>query len=207
MSDFIHRRIAKLEARVGKLVGESAYRRALEIQKDVCRLTRWHLGEDHPSFVRHLDALAEIYRELGDEAAARRCYESSSQRLGDEIRTLYPQLLDEEHPASLPEGRHALDTARKLNRLAMLQWRLGEHEQATRMLRKALVICCRQLGANHPGFAILINNLAEVYQSIGDVKKAETLYRRALKIFGETLGKEHPEYVQSLCALLDLYGT
>jgi len=207
MSDFIRRRIAKLEARVAKLVRDGAYRRALESQEDVCRLTRWHLGEDHPSFVRHLDALAEIYRELGDEAAARRCYESSSQRLSDQIRTLYPQLLDEKHPSRLPEGRHALETARKLNRLAMLQWRLGEHQEATRMLRKALVLCRRQLGARHPGFAILINNLAEVYQSIGDVKKAEILYRRALKIFGETLGKDHPEFVQSLCALLSLYGT
>ncbi len=200
VSDFIRRRIAKLEAEVEVLLATRDDLRARELQEDVCRLTGWHLGEDDPSFVRHLDVLAEIHRRLGDEPAARRCYEQAFGRL---LRQVDPRLLTEEEVPSLPEEQ-GLEAARQLNRLARLHWLLDRHEAALGLLHKALVLSRRQLGASHPGFAILVHNLGEVYQSIGDLKKAESLYYQALKILGETLGCDHPEFVRSLSDLLSL---
>lgn len=201
MSDFIRRRIAKLEARVEALLATRDDQRARESQEDVCRLTSWHLGEDDPSFVRRLDRLAEIHRRLGDEPAARRCYKQAFACL---LREVDPRLLTEEEVPSLSEEQ-GLTSARQLNRLARLHWLLDRHDAALRLLHKALVLSQRQLGAGHPDFAILVNNLGEVYQSIGDSQKAQALYCQALKILGETVGCDHPEFVRSLSDLLSLF--
>ncbi len=198
MSEFMRRRIAKLEARAEEFVRVGEDRRARDSLEDVCRLTRWHLGEDDPRLVRYLDLLAEIHLRLGDEPASRRCYEEAARRLQVEID---PRLLAEDEASE----EHGLESARQLNRFARFQWCLGRHDAACRLLHQALVLSRRELGVKHPDFAILLNNLGEVYQSSGETGKAESYYRRALKILGETLGREHPEFLRSLSDLLSLY--
>ncbi len=98
-----------------------------------------------------------------------------------------------------------MEAARELNRLARLHWLLNRHRAALGLLHKALILSHRQLGADHPGFAILIHNLGEVYRSAGDVSKARFLYCQALEILGESVGCEHPEFVRSLSDLLSLF--
>jgi tetratricopeptide (TPR) repeat protein len=198
MSEFIHRRIAKLEAHAEEFVREGKDRHARDSLEDVCRLTRRYLDEKNPRLVGYLDLLAEINLRLGDEPEARRCYEEAARRLQAEID---PRLLTEDATSK----EHGLEAARQINRFARLQWCLGRHDTACRLLQQALVLSGRALGVGHPDFAILLSNLGEVYQSSGELDKAESYYRRALKILGETLGREHPEFLRSLFDLLSMY--
>ncbi len=202
MSDFIRRRIAKLEASVAELVAGGDDRRARELQEDVCRLAAWQPDEDGANLVRQLDVLAEIHLRLDDEPAARQCYEEACRRLQQQID---PRLFVDGEVPDLPPDE-SLEAACQLNRAGRLHWLLGRHEAALRLLQKALVLSRRRLGASDPDVAVLVNNLGEVYQSIGDRKQAESLYRQALGIFGETLGRDHPEFFRSLCDLLSLYA-
>lgn len=200
-TDFIRRRIAKLESQVERRLAVRDDLRACELQEEICRLTGWHLGDDDPSLVRRLDRLAEIHHRLGNAPAARRAYEQAFSLV---LREIDPRLLTEDDlpPLSREQG---LEAARQLNRIGRLHWLLGRHQAALAVLHKALVLSHRQLGTSHPGFAILVNNLGEVYQSIGDLERAESLYCQALRILGDTVGCDHPEFVRSLADLLSLF--
>jgi len=198
ISEFMRRRISKLEDQAEEFVREGQDRRALDSLEDACRLTRWHLGENDPTLIHYLDLLAEIHLRLGEHEKARSCYEEASRRLEAEMdsRLLAADDVSEER---------GLESARQLNRFARFQWFLGRHDLACRALHRAIVFSRRELGERHPDFAILLNNLGEVYQSNGEKVKAESYYRWALEILGETLGRGHPEFLRSLSDLLSLY--
>jgi len=70
---------------------------------------------------------------------------------------------------------------------------------------RALQICEKQLGADHPQTAGSLNNLADLYRSQGKYAEAEPLYVRALQIREEQLGADHPDTAGSLNNLAGLY--
>ena len=75
---------------------------------------------------------------------------------------------------------------------------MGDYARAEPLYRRALKICEKALGPDHPNTATILNNLAALYKDMGDYAKAETLYQRALKICEKALGPDHPNTETSL---------
>jgi tetratricopeptide (TPR) repeat protein len=94
-------------------------------------------------------------------------------------------------PASVSTYRKALaleETAARLNDLALLL----DPKSAEPLLRKALAMRLRDLGAKHPETAIAMNNLGNALAPQGKFAEAERLLRGALPILEETLGRNDP---------------
>ena len=56
---------------------------------------------------------------------------------------------------------------------------MGDYAKAEPLYRRALAICEKALGPEHPDTAVSLNNLAELYNAMGDYAKAEPLFQRA----------------------------
>ena len=87
---------------------------------------------------------------------------------------------------------------------------LGEHAlyaEAEPLSQRAIVICERTLGPDHPDVAANLNNLASLYRGQGKYAEAEPLYQRALTIYEQQLGTEHPDTARCLNNLAEFYST
>ena len=82
---------------------------------------------------------------------------------------------------------------------------MGDYARAEPLLREALAISKKALGADHPDYATSLNNLASLYRAMGDYARAEPMYREALAIRKKALGADHPDYARSLNNLALLY--
>jgi tetratricopeptide (TPR) repeat protein len=71
--------------------------------------------------------------------------------------------------------------------------------------RRALGICERSFGPNHPCAAAALTNLASVQRERHQYDSAESLYRRALTIEEATFGPDQPEVFRILSNLGRLY--
>ncbi len=98
-----------------------------------------------------------------------------------------------------PEG------ARLLSATGRYLYERAQYGEAKLLLKRALQIREKQLGADHPDTATSLNNLAFLYQSQGKYAEAEPLYVRALQIREEQLGADHPDTAGSLNNLAGLY--
>jgi len=81
----------------------------------------------------------------------------------------------------------------------------AQYAEAEPLYRRALAICEKALGPQHPDTATCLNNLAVLYRKQGRYPEADPLYRRALAISEEALGPEHPDTANSLNNLAALY--
>jgi tetratricopeptide (TPR) repeat protein len=81
----------------------------------------------------------------------------------------------------------------------------GRYEEAEPLIKRALEIRERMLGANHPDTAISLNSLAVIYENQGRYKEAEPLIKRALEIRERALGGNHPDTATSLNDLAGVY--
>ena len=72
-------------------------------------------------------------------------------------------------------------------------------------LTRALAICEKTLGPEHPHTAQSLYNLAALYLAQGKYEPAEPLLKRAVAIREKQLGPEHPETAGSLNNLALLY--
>ena len=70
--------------------------------------------------------------------------------------------------------------------------KMGEFEEAHSKYKKALAICEKAHGADHPDVAVSLVGLARVFYETGKPAQAEPLLARALKIRTEKLGADHP---------------
>ncbi|MCL1913178.1 MAG: tetratricopeptide repeat protein [Eubacteriaceae bacterium] len=68
----------------------------------------------------------------------------------------------------------------------------GEYTKALELNKKALAICEKVLGVEHPSTATTYNNIGGVYSDQGDYPKALEFYGKALAIREKVLGVEHP---------------
>ena len=82
---------------------------------------------------------------------------------------------------------------------------MGAYDQALPLYQRALKICEKALGPEHPDTATSLNNLALLYQNMGAYEKALPLFQRALKITEKALGPEHPDTAVCLNNLALLY--
>ena len=71
----------------------------------------------------------------------------------------------------------------------------GDYEGALVMLKKALSICEKSLGEDHPHTAKAYNNIGGVMRQKGDYEGALVMFQKSLTITEKSLGKEHPNTV------------
>ena len=62
------------------------------------------------------------------------------------------------------------------------------------LFERALAICEKALGPEHPDTAASLNNLADLLRAQGDLAGARPLFERALAIIEKALGPEHSKY-------------
>jgi CHAT domain-containing protein/Tfp pilus assembly protein PilF len=103
------------------------------------------------------------------------------------------------------EWHNAVQTAGEAQRL----YTQGKYTEAQPLFQKALEICRKVLGEEHPDMAQISHALAA--NLIGQAKygEAQTLVQQALKIQRKVLGEEHPDTAQSyntLAANLNAQG-
>ena len=70
---------------------------------------------------------------------------------------------------------------------------------------RALAICEKVFGPQHPRSAQVLHNLARHHALDGKPAQAEPLYLRALDIREKTLGRDHPDVAQTLRGLVSVY--
>ncbi len=92
-----------------------------------------------------------------------------------------------------------------LDRVGTYLRKRAQYINAEPLLKRALAICEKTLGPEHPDTATSLNDLASLYQAQGRYEEAEPLYQRALSICEKTLGPEHPDTATSLNGLASLY--
>ena len=197
-----HPKVARSASDLGLLLrnqGERAaaeplLRRALEIDERA-------LGTDSPSVAEDLENLATVvaeeqalglYRRLSEHRdpaiAARNLARlaASQEKRGnrDAALALYRRALEKELAAGANHSRVAV-------RLTDVAW-LVEPKEAEALLRRALAIQEKTLGAEDPETATTLGNLVAVLLATRRVEEAEPLARRALAIVERTLPPHHP---------------
>jgi tetratricopeptide (TPR) repeat protein len=83
----------------------------------------------------------------------------------------------------------------------------ANYAAALRWYQKALAICEKVLGKEHPDTAITYNNIAAVYGRQGDASAALRWYEKALAINEKVLGKEHPHTAASYNNIAGVYDS
>jgi tetratricopeptide (TPR) repeat protein len=110
--------------------------------------------------------------------------------------TLTPHLLSicprEMDVAANPE------CGRLLNRAGEYFQGLAAYYESRLLFERALAICEKVLGPEHPDTATSLNNLAWAFYDQGNFNGARPLFERALAIREKVLGPEHPETATSL---------
>jgi len=92
-----------------------------------------------------------------------------------------------------------------LIKLANTYYNAGEYEKGISISEKAVAVARKQLGENHPVFAVAVNDLGLFYKEMGQYQKADSLLRVGMKIREAVLGKNHPDFGASLNNLGNLY--
>jgi len=101
------------------------------------------------------------------------------------------------------------ETARLYHLLGIGSRRLAQYGQALEWNQKALAICEKILGKEHPSTAATYNNIAEVCSDQGDYAKALEWHQKALDIREKVLGKEHRDTAvtyNNIAVLFDKQG-
>ena len=95
--------------------------------------------------------------------------------------------------------------SQSLNNLAELYKSQARYAEAEPLMKRALAIKEKTLGADHPEVALCLNNLGELYRMEGRYAEAEPLLVRALESREKSLGATHPSVAQSLNSLGALF--
>src|SRR5262249_5022058 len=105
----------------------------------------------------------------------------------------YQRLLSQAHTCAAlieQQGLAFLEAARLLNEAGLYLSERGQYPEVLPLYQRALAICEKALGPEHPDTATSLNNLAGLYQDQGNYDKALPLFQRALAISEMVLGPE-----------------
>jgi tetratricopeptide (TPR) repeat protein len=91
-----------------------------------------------------------------------------------------------------------------LDRIATYLHYRGEFSSARPLYERALAICEKVLGPDHPDTATSLNNLAGLLLDQGELAAARPLFERALAIHERVLGPDHPNTAANLNNLAGL---
>ncbi len=95
-------------------------------------------------------------------------------------------------------------TVQLMSQLALLFQAKARHAEAEPLMRRALAICEKSLGTEHPNVATILNNLAALLQDTNQFTEAESLIRRALAIDEQSFEPDHPNVATALNTLAQL---
>ncbi|MUH01318.1 tetratricopeptide repeat protein [Scytonema sp. UIC 10036] len=156
-------------------MGQHKYQKAYEQYQLALDAAEISFGPSHPQTLQLLQALTHLCRKVGEYDTA------------DEFA--------ERHNAHVQIGNfeETAGAALRLNNLGISLLNKGQYGKAEPLLKQALQIYLRVLGAEHPDTARSLNNLAGLYDSQGRYDQAEPLYNQALQIRLKVLGAEHPD--------------
>ncbi|MBL9092653.1 MAG: CHAT domain-containing protein [Planctomycetaceae bacterium] len=153
---------------------EKLYDDAIELSKNDRRMTYYRTGA--------MQGLAGMLADLSrpDEAVRRQ------QEAVEELR-------------SLPGARIAL--AEGLRGLADIYGTAGRPADAEQTYRESLTTCEREVGREHPRYAVIETSFAQYLAELGRNGEADALTRHALQVEAKTHGTSHREYAGALeCA-------
>jgi serine/threonine-protein kinase len=77
----------------------------------------------------------------------------------------------------------------------------GDKDEAERVLRAALAMRERRLGAGHVAVGASLDHLANLLRSKGGLVEAEALFRRAIAVRQQALGHDHADVAESIAGL------
>jgi hypothetical protein len=84
------------------------------------------------------------------------------------------------------------ERAELLDRAGSYSHGRAAYSAARPLFERALAICEKELGPEHPSAIRSLNNLAGLLEDQGDLAGARPLFERALAICEKELGREHP---------------
>ncbi|MEE4175783.1 MAG: serine/threonine-protein kinase [Xanthomonadales bacterium] len=198
------------------------YDDAIELYLRSRELLEAEYGEDHPRVLYPMQALAVLYTEIGDYAAAdalmtevlgktRTIYGEESVDYGfalsdmgrirsgqerfDEAEALLVQAIDVLRAAY--DGPHP-NVASVIETLGMHHYQMENWEAGAEVFREALAMRDIVLESPHPDISNNLGNLGLLLKKAGQLEEAETLYRQALAMDRELYGEEHREVATSL---------
>src|SRR5579863_4849677 len=133
---------------------------------------------------RDEEELKRYWADLGEERTMGSLYLASFERWS-RLRT---------RDEALDENR----ISHAANKLGLFLIQSGLHPEAEPLIRCALDLDTKNLGANHPIIAIHLCNLASLLEPMNRMQEVEGLYRRALSISEQSFGLEHSRVAQCL---------
>jgi len=142
-------------------------------------------GKDSLDAARAIDLIVEAELSLG------KARELGTQELAARGLSIRETRLGPDHPL----------VATSLTNMALIKRKIGDLEEARRLLDRALSIRERTQGPRHPDTAATLDELADVLQTMGDYRQARQSYERALAIQEESLGLWHPDVARTLNGL------
>ncbi|WP_324289958.1 serine/threonine-protein kinase [Pyxidicoccus sp. MSG2] len=149
------------------------YPEALELQLQALALYEHHLGKDHQMLATCLNGLSNIYAALG--------------KADESIATQRRAIAVHEASGAPEQARSAL-----LANLGLRLRILGQTEEATALLRRALDLARQKHGLDHPQTAVALSNLGRLVSDADHIEEALGLYRESLACFERALGPDSP---------------
>ncbi len=107
-------------------------------------------------------------------------------------------------PASVFQSSE-LEEVIRLGQQAIKLYDEGRYNEAIPFGERAVELCEKKLGAEHPAVASMLNNLALFYGAKGEFARVESLYQRALAIYEKARGPEHPHTAAAINNLALFY--
>jgi tetratricopeptide (TPR) repeat protein len=119
---------------------------------------------------------------------------------GSALAMVIPHLIDVAGAATENTGDESRRAA-LCNAVGRVLTKAGDYRAGRPWYERALAICERMLGPDHPDTARSLNSLAELLHDQGQLAAARSLFERALAIREQVLGPDHPDTAQSLSDL------
>ena len=200
---------------------ESTFAQSLAIK-------RRELGEWHPDLAESLVGMATTVQNYPDYERATNLYQQALDVLAgtapeerrllpaiynnlgwlhlnqyryDEAKQWYTRAFGEinvQEEQSDDPKRLRLRKAEALTGLGTVLQRLGDLDEAEKLMRQALTIHEQELGSTHPEVANTLYSLAGCLMGKGDFAGADAAYRRALEIYRQAYGDKHVTVASSL---------
>jgi tetratricopeptide (TPR) repeat protein len=184
--DSPEQRIDLLTRRLNDLYQHRRFVEAVDVARELGRLTRDLYGKKSAEYANALGRLAGLYYYLERFKEARATFE--------EVGRIAAKTVGKDHP----------QYAAALSGLALIDKATGDFSRAESTHLRILGILGKSCGDNHPLYATALANLAECYRAMERYADAESHLRQALEISAKTLGETHPDTVSNLTALVEV---
>ncbi|KZF26958.1 FabD/lysophospholipase-like protein [Xylona heveae TC161] len=211
------------------LLEDGRYNEAERVLQESTDMYSKRLGEEHPSTLISMSALAYIYsrqkklelaqeiqEQLIDKSSkifgeshqeALRCKNNlaltyQSQGRLEDAEELLEQVLDKRRKRF---GEDHPATLESMFRLASCYWHQRRLKSAQELFERVLDKRRRVLGENHPDTLTSMDNLARTYCRQRHFKDAEELYKQILDKRRKVLGEDHPDTLISMGNLASTY--